>query len=105
MIRFSCQHCDHPYLLPDALAHVPLLCKGCGQRLAVPAPGTDNPPPPADEPEDDPGGEPEDDPVDDPAAWVDFAGKDDVRMVADPDVDFDPDADGDPETEADAPES
>ncbi|MBN9518568.1 hypothetical protein J0H58_08630 [bacterium] len=36
MIRFSCPHCHRKFALPDALARVPLLCKGCGQRL-VPA--------------------------------------------------------------------
>jgi hypothetical protein len=44
VIRFSCPHCDRAYLLADALAHLPLLCKGCGQRLTVPAP---QPEPPA----------------------------------------------------------
>src|SRR5438876_10937278 len=38
VIRFSCQHCGRDYLLADAMAHLPLLCKGCGQRLNVPDP-------------------------------------------------------------------
>ena len=38
MIRFSCAHCSRAYLLPDVLAQLPLLCKGCGQPLVVPAP-------------------------------------------------------------------
>lgn len=36
MIRLSCPHCHRKFALPDALARVPLLCKGCGHRL-VPA--------------------------------------------------------------------
>lgn len=36
VIRFHCPSCDRPYALPDALAHLPLVCKGCGERLNVP---------------------------------------------------------------------
>jgi hypothetical protein len=48
VIRFSCPHCNRAYVLADALAHLPLVCKGCGQRLAVPdpTPEPDAPPPP-----------------------------------------------------------
>ncbi len=38
VIRFSCAHCNRAYVLADALAHLPLLCKGCGQALVVPDP-------------------------------------------------------------------
>ena len=38
MIRFSCTNCQREYYLADALAHLPLLCKGCGHRLEVPNP-------------------------------------------------------------------
>ena len=38
MIRFSCTSCQREYLLADAMAHLPLLCKGCGHRLEVPNP-------------------------------------------------------------------
>jgi hypothetical protein len=53
VIRFSCQHCHREYLLPDAMAHLPLLCKQCGQRLSVPDPQPEpkpEPPPPAPRP-------------------------------------------------------
>lgn len=46
MIRFRCPHCDRAYLLPDALARLPLLCRGCGARLDVPDPGPDPAPDP-----------------------------------------------------------
>jgi len=46
VIRFSCPNCQRDYYLADALAHLPLLCKGCGQRLEVPEPTKDEPPPP-----------------------------------------------------------
>ena len=46
MIRFSCPHCGREYLLADALAHLSLICKGCGQRLTVPDPEPEPPPAP-----------------------------------------------------------
>lgn len=46
VIRFHCPNCDRPYVLPDALAHLPLVCKGCGQRLIVPDPSADPEPEP-----------------------------------------------------------
>ena len=46
MIRFNCPTCGRPYELPDAMAHLPLVCKQCGQRLTPPAPTPDPPPPP-----------------------------------------------------------
>ena len=46
MIRFNCPTCERPYELPDAMAHLPLVCKQCGQRLTPPAPTPDPPPPP-----------------------------------------------------------
>ncbi|MFO0799219.1 MAG: hypothetical protein U0804_17255 [Gemmataceae bacterium] len=50
MIRFRCTSCDREYYLPDALARMPLLCKGCGTRLDVPEPTPEPTPeaPPAD---------------------------------------------------------
>lgn len=50
MIRFACSNCGREYHLPDALAHLPLLCKGCGQRLTVPDPTPDSDPEPFPEP-------------------------------------------------------
>lgn len=51
MIRFCCPHCQREYVLPDALARLPLLCKGCGQRLDVPDPQPEpEPPSPGPEP-------------------------------------------------------
>jgi len=54
VIRFSCPHCGRAYVLADALAHLPLLCKGCGQRLNVPDPSPEPepvlPPPPVKKP-------------------------------------------------------
>ena len=44
MIRFNCPTCGRPYELPDAMAHLPLVCKQCGQRLTPPAPTPDAPP-------------------------------------------------------------
>ena len=44
MIRFRCPNCDREYVLPDALAHLPLLCKKCGHRLDVPEPQPEPPP-------------------------------------------------------------
>ena len=38
MIRFNCPNCGRRYELPDLMAHLPLLCKGCAQPLAVPEP-------------------------------------------------------------------
>jgi hypothetical protein len=50
VIRFSCPHCGRAYVLADALTHLPLVCKGCGQRLSVPDPSPEPepvlPPPP-----------------------------------------------------------
>jgi hypothetical protein len=51
VIRFNCPNCSRRYELPDALAHLPLVCKGCGQPLAVPAPTPDPEPEPEPEPE------------------------------------------------------
>jgi hypothetical protein len=51
VIRFRCPNCQREYVLPDALARLPLLCKGCGQRLDVPDPQPEpEPPPPEPEP-------------------------------------------------------
>ena len=44
MIRFRCPTCDRQYVLADALAGLPLLCKGCGHHLTPPAPEPDPPP-------------------------------------------------------------
>jgi hypothetical protein len=38
VIRFNCPNCGRRYELPDLMAHLPLLCKGCGLALAVPDP-------------------------------------------------------------------
>ena len=46
MIRFSCPHCARDYVLANALARLPLLCKGCGQQLTVPEPSPEPEPPP-----------------------------------------------------------
>jgi hypothetical protein len=46
VIRFCCPSCQREYVLPDALARLPLLCKGCGQRLDVPDPQPEPEPPP-----------------------------------------------------------
>jgi hypothetical protein len=54
VIRFQCNTCRHSYALPDALARVPLLCKGCGHRLVLPGPGEWT-------------SDPQDEPVEDPA--------------------------------------
>src|SRR4029450_944067 len=40
VIRFNCPHCDRRYELPEALARLALVCKGCGQPLAVPEAST-----------------------------------------------------------------
>lgn len=45
MIRFNCPGCGRHYELPDLMAHLPLLCKGCGQPLAVPEPSPEPEPP------------------------------------------------------------
>lgn len=44
MIRFNCPNCDRHYELPPALAHLPLVCKQCGQRITPPAADPDPPP-------------------------------------------------------------
>lgn len=46
MIRFDCPTCGRGYALADALAGLPLLCKGCGQRLTPPEPQPDPEPEP-----------------------------------------------------------
>lgn len=43
VIRFRCTTCEREYVLADALAHLPLLCKGCGHRLTVPEPQVEVP--------------------------------------------------------------
>jgi hypothetical protein len=45
VIRFSCPHCQRDYVLADALAHLPILCKGCGHQLTVPDPSPEPEPP------------------------------------------------------------
>ena len=50
MIRFGCPHCGREYVLADAMARLPLLCKGCGQRLDVPDPTPEPPAAPVAEP-------------------------------------------------------
>lgn len=47
MIRFNCPHCNRPYELHPALAHLPLLCKQCGERITPPEASAEPPPPPA----------------------------------------------------------
>jgi hypothetical protein len=49
VIRFPCANCGRKYVLPDALAGLPHICKGCGQRLTVPAAGEGDEPEPIDE--------------------------------------------------------
>jgi hypothetical protein len=44
VIRLTCPNCARESLQPDALAGVPLLCKGCGHRLEA-TPVKDEPPP------------------------------------------------------------
>ncbi len=46
MIRFNCPNCSRSYELPNAMAHLSLMCKGCGQSLAVPEPTPDPKPEP-----------------------------------------------------------
>src|SRR5262245_7804100 len=46
VIRFHCPKCEREYLLSNALIGVPLLCKGCGDRLTVPAISEPLPEPP-----------------------------------------------------------
>jgi hypothetical protein len=41
VIRFNCPHCSRFYELPNALSHLPLLCKSCGNTLEAPAPSPD----------------------------------------------------------------
>jgi hypothetical protein len=36
VIRFKCPHCGRFYEVSQLLIHLPLLCKGCGQRIVVP---------------------------------------------------------------------
>lgn len=52
MIRFFCTKCGREYVLADAFAHLPLLCKGCGDRMVVPDPkdSLPEPPPPPSKP-------------------------------------------------------
>jgi hypothetical protein len=47
VIRFNCPHCGRLYELPEALARLALVCKGCGQPLPVPEKSTaaESPPP------------------------------------------------------------
>lgn len=45
MIRFTCPTCGREYHLPEALARLALLCKGCGRRLLVPDASTVPEPP------------------------------------------------------------
>ena len=107
MIRFSCQNCKRKYVLPDALARLPLLCKGCGSRLSVPGPGETAAPPrkkpePAPEPaEDEPAapGSDEDDlfPPED-------EGDEDNSNEDEPDSDGGEESDGDEGEESDGGE-
>lgn len=46
MIRFNCPTCDRAFVLADAYAGLPLLCKGCGQRVTPPPPQPDPEPEP-----------------------------------------------------------
>jgi hypothetical protein len=39
VIRFNCPHCGRFYELPDYMHLLPLICKGCYQRLEAPPPG------------------------------------------------------------------
>jgi hypothetical protein len=54
VIRFNCPHCGRQYELPEALARLALVCKGCAQPLPVPekstAPEPISAPPPAPKP-------------------------------------------------------
>jgi hypothetical protein len=36
VIRFKCPNCARYYEVSQVLKHIPLLCKGCGQRIDVP---------------------------------------------------------------------
>jgi hypothetical protein len=36
VIRFKCPHCGRFYEVSPVLRHLPLLCKGCGNRIEVP---------------------------------------------------------------------
>lgn len=53
MIRFTCTTCGREYHVPEALARLSLICKGCAQRLVVPEASTvtEPPEPPLDPPE------------------------------------------------------
>ena len=46
MIRFNCPHCNRFYELHPALAHLPLVCKQCGQRITPPEAPPEPPPAP-----------------------------------------------------------
>jgi len=46
VIRFNCPNCGRRYELPDLMAHLPLLCKGCGVALHVPDPDPEPEPAP-----------------------------------------------------------
>jgi hypothetical protein len=46
VIRFNCPHCQRRYELPEALARLALMCKGCGQPLSVPETSTEPEPRP-----------------------------------------------------------
>jgi hypothetical protein len=50
VIRFTCPDCGRAYILADALAHLPIICKGCGRRLTVPEPTPEPPPEPPPKP-------------------------------------------------------
>jgi hypothetical protein len=50
VIRFCCTKCGRESLLVDAFAGLPLLCKGCGDRVIVPDPSESLPDPPAPRP-------------------------------------------------------
>lgn len=49
MIRFLCTKCGREYVVSNALARLPLLCKGCGDRIIVPDPSESLPEPPPEE--------------------------------------------------------
>jgi hypothetical protein len=46
VIRFNCPHCGRPNELPDAMAHLTIVCKGCRQSVTVPEPSPEPEPPP-----------------------------------------------------------
>jgi hypothetical protein len=45
VIRFNCPNCNRHHEVHEALAKLPLICKTCGRRIAVPPPGSAPPPP------------------------------------------------------------